>query len=91
MSLQETSRRVAVDRHVIERAFQAVGSTFRHTRAVIRVRCARRLLKTDMPLKAIAIDLGFSSSRAFARFFRKHVGLLPNAFRKRHAAASRAK
>ena len=45
---------------------------------------ARQLLsETDMPVKAIAEELGFTSVGYFGRFFRGKTGLSPNAYREK--------
>jgi transcriptional regulator GlxA family with amidase domain len=44
---------------------------------------ARRLLETsDMPVTAVAIDVGFSSGQHFARVFRQIVGTTPRQHRR---------
>jgi len=48
----------------------------------LRLRKARTLLlESDLPLKQIAFDTGFSSPQYFCRLFSKHWGRSPGAFR----------
>jgi AraC-like DNA-binding protein len=47
----------------------------------------RLLLQTDLPAAAIAERLNFSDSAYFSRFFRRHTGLPPGAFRERRESA----
>ena len=51
-------------------------------RAVID-RAAELLLRSDKRVGEIAGELGFTSEYYFSRFFRKHIGVPPLAFRKR--------
>lgn len=49
-----------------------------------RIRLAvQRLRDTDEPVKAIAVSLGFKSSSAFGRAFRRHEGMTPKESRER--------
>ncbi|WP_342131755.1 helix-turn-helix domain-containing protein [Hydrogenophaga sp. OTU3427] len=43
----------------------------------------RELVYTHLPVKQLAADLGFEDDAYFSRFFRKHTGLSPKAFRAR--------
>jgi AraC family transcriptional regulator, transcriptional activator of pobA len=45
----------------------------------------RRLLYAVESVSTIAIDLGFTDSAYFSRFFRRHSGVAPAEFRRRHA------
>ena len=48
----------------------------------------RLLLQTDLPASAIAERLDFSDASYFSRFFQRHMGMTPGAFRRRHESAS---
>jgi AraC family transcriptional regulator, transcriptional activator of pobA len=41
----------------------------------------RQLVFTNQPIHEIAYDLTFADPSHFARFFRKHTGISPQAFR----------
>ncbi len=48
----------------------------------------RLLLQTDLPASVIAERLDFSDPSYFSRFFQRHMGMTPGAFRRRHESAS---
>lgn len=43
----------------------------------------RDLVYTHLPIKQLAAELGFEDDAYFSRFFRKHLGISPTAFRSR--------
>lgn len=45
---------------------------------------ARLLLKTQVPLRSIASQVGYTSEFAFANAFKRTHGLAPGAYRRRH-------
>jgi AraC-like DNA-binding protein len=50
-----------------------------------RLTAARqRLVETDVPIAAIALDVGYADQSSFSRQFRQTIGLPPLAFRKLH-------
>ena len=55
-------------------------------RARIELAC-NRLRLTDEPISQIAQDCGYSDQAAFARQFRKSVGLTPSQYQRRHQGA----
>jgi len=52
-----------------------------HARVLLEAK--RQLLYTDEPVSAIAYALGFTDAAYFTRFFSRHAGLSPRAFRLR--------
>lgn len=46
----------------------------------------RELLYSSLPIKQLASELGFDDEAYFSRFFRKHTGLTPKAYRARSLA-----
>jgi len=42
----------------------------------------RRLVEQEEPLTSVALDLRFSNSGNFSRFFREHMGVTPSRFRR---------
>ena len=40
------------------------------------------LVRTEIPIAEISVDLGFSSQSAFTRFFAANVGLAPTEYRR---------
>ncbi|WP_206928959.1 helix-turn-helix domain-containing protein [Roseococcus thiosulfatophilus] len=51
-----------------------------HDRRIIE--CKRELTYSTQPIAQIAYELGFSDEAYFSRFFTKHAGMSPSAFRK---------
>ena len=47
----------------------------------------RRLAHLALPVGGIALELGFRDAAYFSRFFRRHAGCTPLAFRRRHAGS----
>lgn len=43
----------------------------------------RRLIKSEITTKELAFKLGFDSISSFSRFFKKHIGMSPTAYRQR--------
>jgi AraC family transcriptional regulator len=51
----------------------------------LRIARAKALLKgTDAPVTEIALEVGYESSQALARLFRREVGLTPSDYRRHH-------
>ena len=46
----------------------------------------RELVYTALPIKQLASELGFEDDAYFSRFFRKHIGITPKAYRARSLA-----
>jgi AraC-like DNA-binding protein len=44
-----------------------------------------KLLKTRAPITEIALDLGFENFGNFSTAFRKHTGVAPEEFRRKHS------
>lgn len=64
-------------------AIEAVGKSplrILHDRRIIE--CKRELTYSDQPIARIAYELGFSDEAYFSRFFTRHAGMSPSAFRK---------
>ena len=61
---------------------QETGDTISNTLLTLRMRQASRLLEaSDLPVGAIAHELGYSSLYYFSRQFHHHFGLSPRAYR----------
>jgi len=76
---------VGMDKFQFVRAFGATTGSTPHKYVVrMRVERARRLLETTTSrLNAIALACGFCSHSYFTTVFREHVGLSPQAYRRR--------
>jgi AraC family transcriptional activator of pobA len=57
-----------------------------HARLLLQAE--RELAYTEVPIKQIAHELGFSDAAYFTRFFRRHAGLAPSAWRATQRTAS---
>jgi AraC-like DNA-binding protein len=71
----------------LNRVFQqAQGTTVMRYVTILRVNAAKGLLvKTNERTSDVAILVGFSTAASFCNVFRKHTGLTPNEYRRRHA------
>ncbi|AMN46234.1 AraC family transcriptional regulator [Steroidobacter denitrificans] len=67
------------------RAFQATTGTtvYEHIRALQLVRARRLLVRSDLPLKQIAYELGYAHAASFSAAFRRESGETPGNFRRR--------
>lgn len=67
----------------VRRKFKsAMGVSVHHYAIQTRVRRARKMLaETDIPLKAIAEELGYENVFFFSRQFRQHAGISPGKYR----------
>jgi AraC family transcriptional regulator len=77
--------------HLMRAFKQTTGETVHAYVERVRLTKAQRLLcETDLPLKAIAAELGFSTPSSFSFAFRRATGGTPASFREQlHKAASR--
>jgi AraC-like DNA-binding protein len=58
------------------------GTTLQTLKDEVRYTRAKELLsRTPKPIKQIALMLGFSSEKTFARAFQRWAGVLPSVFR----------
>jgi AraC family transcriptional activator of pobA len=55
-----------------------------HARLLLEAQ--RELAYTTMPIKQVALDLGFADAAYFSRFFQRAVGVSPSAWSGRSAA-----
>jgi AraC-like DNA-binding protein len=70
--------------HCVRAASGPTESEFIHRRVHLEAR--RLLLNTDLSVVAIAQRLGFSDASYFNRFFTRHAGTTPRAFRVAHGS-----
>ncbi|MBN2024724.1 MAG: XylR family transcriptional regulator [Pirellulales bacterium] len=82
-------RHTGVSRSTLERRFLcALGRSPSAEFARVRLEHVRELLeRTDLSLRAIADRAGFDHVESMCRFFKRHAGQTPGAYR-RHAAAA---
>jgi iron complex transport system substrate-binding protein len=77
------ARSCHMSRSTLGRKFREHMGIAPHAYAIqVRLAHACSLLReTDLPLKAIAAQLGYSDVYFFSKQFRKHIGVPPGAFR----------
>lgn len=82
LTINEVAAALRCDRHILQRHIRTeTGRTFRHLRSVVIMEVAVHLIQSGASLKSVAIDLGYSTERAFARAFERHWGMSPSAYR----------
>lgn len=88
LKVSDVVEAVGVSRRTLEIRFrQALGSTIHREIDATRVNRARALLReTDLSVKQVARNCGFSSSARLSVVFRAHTGLSPTDWRKQTRA-----
>jgi transcriptional regulator GlxA family with amidase domain len=72
-------------RGFLRRFRQATGLSPMEYVQVLRIEEAKQILETtDMPLDAVAAEVGYAESASFRRLFRRMVGVSPSAYRRQH-------
>lgn len=76
-----------VSRRTLERKFQAtINRSIREELTHCRIERARHLLSsTKLPIKHIALSVGFAGSERMGKVFRQQFGLTPGQYRSEHA------
>lgn len=82
LSLDPVARRLATSRRQLQRTFTEIGgTTFRTHLAEVRMRKARELLEQgSLPVRRVAVSVGYRQPAQFAKTFRRHHGSPPSAF-----------
>ncbi|MGI9241405.1 MAG: helix-turn-helix domain-containing protein [Verrucomicrobiales bacterium] len=74
----------------LHRRLQNRGVSYRHLLDEVRLELARAQLRdTDIPVKELAFELGYSGANNFIRAFKRMSGTTPEAFRQGSAAVPR--
>ncbi|MGE0082663.1 MAG: helix-turn-helix transcriptional regulator [Thiohalomonadaceae bacterium] len=83
-SLAELARSLGLSPSKLKRGFREVfGTTMSETLREARLQAARRLLlETGLPLKTIALQVGFCDAASLGNAFRKRFGVPPGALRR---------
>ncbi|HPU62655.1 MAG TPA: AraC family transcriptional regulator, partial [Mobilitalea sp.] len=83
ISLDEVSRKVDISPYYFSKLFkEETGVNFIDYLTNIRIEKAKKLLLySDMNIKNICLDIGYSDPNYFSRIFKKQVGLTPTEFR----------
>jgi AraC-like DNA-binding protein len=91
-STNEAARRLGTSRRTLQRRLRECGTSFQQEVDAARLGIAKRLmLKTDNPLKWIAVESGYTSLQHFSSSFRARVGLSPSAWRARTSGTRHAR
>lgn len=81
-TIDDAAAAFGLSRRSFQRLLGAYGVTFLGLRNKVRARVARSMLvETEMPITAIALQLGYSETSAFCRWFKTEVGTTPSLFR----------
>jgi len=82
------ARELAVSESSLNRLCNSLtgSSAFDLIQQRLALESRRRLIYVAGSVAAVAADLGFKDPAYFCRFFRKHAGMSPSAFRRREAA-----
>jgi AraC family transcriptional activator of pobA len=80
------ARRLALSETSLNRLCRraAGGTAFDMIQRRLALEARRRLVYSPSPVSGIAGELGFKDPAYFSRFFRRHGGVSPNDFRRRH-------
>ncbi len=65
---------------ILKEKLDKTGTQILHDRIILEAK--RRMIHTDVTIKEIAYDLGFSDRPYFSRFFKKQTGQTPEEFQK---------
>ena len=88
LSVSEVCRHIGFSQTYIGQKFKAdTGNTIKQyiTNAIVE-RLKYMLLSTSLPIGDIAKELHFDSESYCSKFFKKHMGIAPSEYRKRHNA-----
>ena len=85
VTIEKVAEKLSTNRTYLSRAINGNGgmSFSQHVNAY-RIEEARRILSetdTEIQIKALAYELGFSTPETFSTSFRKAIGMLPSKFR----------
>ncbi len=84
LSAPAACRALGLSERTLQRRLEAAGTSFQKELVATRIAEAqRRLLDSDDPLTAVALDVGFSSLQHFSHQFRLTTGEAPSAWRAR--------
>ena len=86
ISVKELSKNLSMSQSSFQNKFrEKLCMTPSEYRINCQIEKARSLLKTtDIPLKDIALNLGFCDTSYFHKTFKKKTGFTPNEYRKKH-------
>ena len=84
--VQRYARRLALSGTSLNRLCRQLAGTtaFDLIQQRVALEARRRLVYDSSPVSRVAAELGFKDPAYFSRFFRRHGGVSPNEFRRRH-------
>ena len=90
LHLEGVARRLATSRRQLQRAFAEAGNTsFRSELAKVRMRHARALLAENvLPIRQVAVRVGYPQPAQFAKSFRRYHGQSPSTYRRANRSAA---
>jgi two-component system response regulator YesN len=90
LHLEGVARRLATSRRQLQRAFAEAGNTsFRNELAKVRMRHARELLAENvLPIRQVAVRVGYPQPAQFAKSFRRYHGQSPSTYRRTNQRAA---
>ncbi|MFO0558505.1 MAG: helix-turn-helix domain-containing protein [Polyangiales bacterium] len=81
-SAEDIAAACELSTRTLQHRLQAHGTSLTEQQALVRIERARALLEDrELTIEAVADRVGFDSLAAFSRFFRKHTGVAPSAYR----------
>ena len=83
LRVPELAAAMATTRRTLERRFRAdLGRSIAEEMTRLRLsRAKRRLVETDVPLKTVALEAGFTTANHFSKVFTRVEGISPTAYR----------
>ncbi|WP_156493278.1 helix-turn-helix transcriptional regulator, partial [Oleiphilus sp. HI0125] len=82
LNSRELSEKLGMSEPTLRRKLSAEGSSIQSIKNDVRFKLAKQQLKaTNFSIADIALQLGFSESRAFSRAFKQWSGLNPQDYR----------
>jgi AraC family transcriptional regulator, regulatory protein of adaptative response / methylphosphotriester-DNA alkyltransferase methyltransferase len=90
LDLDTLARRLATSRRQLQRSFMEAGDTsFRTYLAQVRMAKAVELLREGrLPVREVAVSVGYRQPAQFAKTFRRHHGRPPSSFRPRRGGSA---
>jgi AraC-like DNA-binding protein len=83
LTVKSVAAAVRVNAARVDRAFQgAIGLTIHEYLTQVRLEHAASLIRSNVKIEAVALDVGYQSKKNFYRQFARRFGVTPEAFRR---------
>lgn len=82
LSLRHVAEKFNMSERNMQRRLKAEGTSYQKILDDLRIELSLKYLKERTPLPEIGFLLGFESQSAFNKFFKKHFGMQPSAYKK---------